>query len=159
MEILKSFNDGTLYERGQGNFDEWCIYIVEPNGEKHAPRDMEYLTKLLDLQKQYGNIIYKNFVSIYNMTNNNVDTNVLDMIHNIAVPYNMDGLIVEKLYTILYLTMLAEENKKNTKLGKRIKRLAVHQVLMDKLPPKDAANYSKGKKWEIIDAECLEKGF
>lgn len=38
-------------------------------------------------------------------------------------------LYLSKLFSILYATMIAEENKKFTKLGKRIKHLGVFLLL------------------------------
>lgn len=62
-------------------------------------------------------------------------------------------------YTVLYLAMIAEENKKFTKLGKRVKRLGLHQVLFDGLLPIEAANYSKGKRWQELSKDCEVRGF
>ena len=72
-----------------------------------------------------------------------------------------------------------ENNKKNTVLKKRVKRLGVHQVLIDGMQPREAANYSKkflwqknpqklaqwqalGKNvpfWKVLDRECASRGF
>ena len=62
-------------------------------------------------------------------------------------------------FSIIYMGMVAEENKAFTKLGKRVKRLGVHQVLVDKLNYNDAASFSRGKKWYDISEECNQKGF
>lgn len=40
---------------------------------------------------------------------------------------------------VLYAGMIAEENKENAVLGKRIKRLGMHQVLPDEMPPETAS--------------------
>ena len=55
--------------------------------------------------------------------------------------------------------MIAEENKVNMILKKRIKRLGVYQVLMDNFPPSEAANFSKGKGWRELDSIMKAKGF
>jgi hypothetical protein len=55
--------------------------------------------------------------------------------------------------------MVAEENKTNTKLGKKIKRLGVHQILIENMKPEIAANFSKGMKWQEISNECKIRGF
>ncbi|MBD2505289.1 DUF7004 family protein [Anabaena azotica] len=55
--------------------------------------------------------------------------------------------------------LIAEEQKKSTKLGKRIKLLAAYQVLFENYTPEDAAKFSKGKKWQDIDALCKTRGF
>jgi hypothetical protein len=55
--------------------------------------------------------------------------------------------------------MIAEENKDKAILKKFIKRLGVHQVLIEKHDPVLAANYSKGKKWQVLKLECESRGF
>jgi hypothetical protein len=55
--------------------------------------------------------------------------------------------------------MIAEENKENTHLGKRIKRLGMHQLLVEQADPLIVANYSRGMSWRAIDADCKARGF
>lgn len=55
--------------------------------------------------------------------------------------------------------MVAEENKLGTKLGKRIKRLGIHQVLYDRYSPAAAASFSRGLPWTRINNECKLRGF
>jgi hypothetical protein len=55
--------------------------------------------------------------------------------------------------------MIAEENKKNAILKKRIKRLGIYQVLIEGMKPEVAAVFSKGKKWRELDKTMLERGF
>lgn len=64
------------------------------------------------------------------------------------------------VFTIIYLGMVAEENKIGyKKLGKRIKRLGIHQVLYDRYSPAAAASFSRGLPWTRIDNECKLRGF
>ena len=55
--------------------------------------------------------------------------------------------------------MIAEENKAFTKLGKRIKRLGVYTLLIEKKPLKYSTNFMRGKRWREIDKLCKERGF
>jgi hypothetical protein len=55
--------------------------------------------------------------------------------------------------------MIAEENKANAILKKRVKRLGVHQVLVLGMPPSEAAKFSNGKKWRDLDAIMKSNGF
>ncbi|MEI8165737.1 MAG: hypothetical protein WCG26_05140, partial [Chloroflexales bacterium] len=73
--------------------------------------------------------------------------------------YADDSLAVDILLSILYAGMIAEENKHRAKLRKRVKRLGVHQVLVEHLAPEEAATFSKGKSWEVIDFECTVRNF
>ena len=61
--------------------------------------------------------------------------------------------------TVSPILSIAEENKEFTKLGKRIKRLGVHQVLKERMHYNEAANFSKGKKWKELNEICSSKGF
>lgn len=55
--------------------------------------------------------------------------------------------------------MIAEENKAGTVLGKRIKRLGVHQVLLENISPRIAANFSRGMRAKEIIGECIKRKF
>ena len=54
-------------------------------------------------------------------------------------------LDVTLCFVVIYATMIAERNKKNSILKERIKRLAIHQILVEGMPVSEAANFSKGK--------------
>ena len=55
--------------------------------------------------------------------------------------------------------MIAEENKEHSILGKRIKRLGVHMLLIDGEPVNYAANFMRGVGWKELDKMCKERGF
>jgi len=55
--------------------------------------------------------------------------------------------------------MIAEENKKYTKLGKRVKRLGVYGILMEGQSAQAAANLTRGMKYQQIEAMCEARGF
>jgi hypothetical protein len=55
--------------------------------------------------------------------------------------------------------MIAEENKKNAILKKRIKRLGMHQVLIMGMPANQAASFSKGKNWRDLNEIMINLGF
>ena len=57
------------------------------------------------------------------------------------------------------MTMVAEENKAYTRLGKRIKRLGVHIYLIDNESLDYSVNFMKGMGWRQIDKLCKERGF
>jgi hypothetical protein len=66
---------------------------------------------------------------------------------------------VEVLLTTLYAAMIAEENRVNAPLGRRIKRLGVHQVLVEGMRVEDAARFSRGKPWRVLEELCVARGF
>ena len=155
---IQQFADGTVLEYATGRFDSWCIFLCQ-NGQRKAPKDIEYFSQLKELAKKYNGKIYQDFVKIYNITNSTLNNFVLAKITELATQYGNDALEMTKLFTILYAGMVAEENKKNAILKKRIKRLGIHQILLEDLEPNIAANFSRGKKWRELDIECKQRGF
>ncbi len=155
MKIVKKFKDGSEIGFGKGRFDDFCVYL-----DNKPPLDVHYFTRLYELKEIYGGSnIYNDFVYIYELVTKKLESAVLENITHISQKYKDDITRVDKIFTILYMAMIAEENKANTKLGKKIKRLGVHQILIENLTPNISANYSKGMKWREIEKECKERGF
>ncbi len=160
MVLIQTFSDGSLLTFDSGAFDSWCVYLQRPNQPRHAPTDVQYFSQLLALGATHGNEkIYNDFVTIYNLTTRSVDKKVLNLIHQLSEAYGNNRLEIEILLTIIYAGMVAEENKEHAILRKRIKRLGLHQTLMEKVPPAVAANFSRGKNWKELDHICISKGF
>lgn len=158
--LIKEFSDGSLIEIGQGRFDDWCVYLTIPTNNKHAPRDYKYFKVLKALGARYGaDKVYNDFLEIYNLTSSDISEEVLDKISKMSEYYEPYCVKFDIVMTVIYLGMIAEENKAGTKLGKRIKRLGIHQVLKENLDPEIAANYSRGKGWKFIDYECKIRDF
>ena len=160
MTLIQTFSDGSSLSFDSGKFDRWCVYLQQPNQPKRAPTDLQYFMRLWQLGQTHGcKKIYDDFLKFYNLTSKNIEQPVLDLISKISTTYNDDALEIEILFTIIYAGMIAEENKEFTKLKKRIKRLGIHQTLIDKESPEFASNFSKGKKWRELDQLCKAKGF
>jgi hypothetical protein len=83
----------------------------------------------------------------------------LNNITTIADTYGSDAEEVDIWLTVIYAGMIAEENKQFAVLKKRVKRLGMHQVLLENMAPAVAANFSKGKKWRELDQIMRPKGF
>jgi len=157
--VIKKFEDGSILEYNEGKFDKWCVYLITSDNNKTAPRDDEYFIDFYNLSLKYGNQkIYNDFINIYDKTTSSIDGEVLSLITKISSKYP-DNLFIERLFTIVYAGMVAEENKQNAILKKRIKRLGMHQVIMEQISPIIAANFSRGKKWSELDKECKSRGF
>ena len=155
MKIFKKFKDGSEIGFGKGRFDDFCVYL-----DNKPPLDVHYFTRLYELKEIYGGSnIYNDFIYIYELVTKKLESAVLENITHISEKYKDDIIRVDKIFTILYMAMIAEENKVNTKLGKKIKRLGVHQILIENITPNVSANYSKGMKWREIEKECIERGF
>ena len=158
--LIKQFTDGSYLKYDSGKFDDWCIYLVQSNGSSTAPRDVDYFSQFQNFAKKYGaQKIYDDFVTIYDQTDKQLNPKLLSQITTLAENYGTDALQLDQLFTIIYAGMVAEENKKNAILKKRIKRLGMHQLLIENQSPEDAADFSRGKKWQVLDKECRLREF
>lgn len=141
----------------QGRFDGWCIEVIAPDTPKY-PTDEWYFTKLVEYADQVGTErVYNDFVTMYDLTTKEFSQDaVRTIVEMVAEDYPVDARLV---FLILYYGMVAEENKENTKLGKRIKRLGVHELLVYGDPPHIAAHSTRGNIWQAIQDKCREAGF
>ena len=157
---LNELSNGGFIEFDSGSFDNWCVFITTPEGKRFAPADVQYFLRLKILSEKFGSQkIYDDFVVIYNRTSKNIDPVVFELIAILSKNYKEDATEIELWFNVLYAGMIAEENKENAILKKRIKRLGVHQVLIDGILPEMAAVFSKGKKWKELDEIMKSKGF
>ena len=93
---------------------------------------------------------------VTNVPESSMHTLIDELISTHPAEFQMESKL---WYSVLYMAMVSEENYRNTKLGKRLKRLGVHQFLIEGMPVVDAANWSRGKRWREIAAECEKFGF
>ena len=159
--LIKNLRNDRKVVFDSGTFDNWCVYVLEADGSRNAPRDNTYFTELHSVAQKYLNDkVYADFVEIYNLTTSAIETNVLSLIDKIVETYNdEDKIIIEQWFSVIYGGMIAEENKKNAVLKKRIKRLGMYQVLIQNMTPNDAANYSRGKKITELSPLMISYGF
>ncbi len=159
MNRINLTNESYLYY-DKGKFDNWCVYEVNKNGVKKAPKDIDYFNELYEYGKIINkNEIYNDFVKIYNMTTNILEQNVVEEIKNLSSKYGTFKNDIFRVLSILYMAMISEENKKNAILGKRIKRLGVYYLLIKGETPAYCAHFMTGKQWQELDKLCLEGGF
>jgi endo-1,4-beta-mannosidase len=157
---INTFSNGGFIEFDNGCFDRWCVFVQAPDSGRFAPSDAEYFKRLKEIGEKTGpQKIYDDFVVIYNRTTKNIDPRVFELIFALSRFYNNNADEMEQWLNVLYAGMIAEENKEGAILKKRIKRLGVHQVLIDGISPEEAAVFSKGKKWRELDEIMKGKGF
>ena len=158
MKVIKRLKNGRTVYFKYGTFDKWCV-VVGDDYKKSAPYDVDYFTYFQDLSKTYEeDKIYNDFVTIYNITTKDITEDVRTTIENISSTYREeDRLTVEENFTVIYGGMIAEINKENTMLGKRVKHLGVYQILKENLDPLYVANFSKGKSWTELDEIMKQK--
>jgi hypothetical protein len=157
---IKMVRGKNLVEFDRGSFDEWCVFLSRPGQPRYAPKDTEYFTTLKNMGNRFGHAkIYNDFISYYNQTTKDLDSTILDLITVLSNDYETEAEEMDIWFTVIYAGMIAEENKDRTYLGKRIKRLGMHQLLLENYDPELAANFSKGKKWQELDKMMRGKGF
>jgi len=160
MVFRRDIYDGCYLEFSEGRFDGYCIYLTVPGVKRHAPLDTTYFMGLNDLGERYTKRkVYDDFVSFYELTDKKINNDIFEKIRLLSKSYGSDSRAMERMFSTVYMGMIAEENKENTRLGKKIKRLGLHQVLIENMCPIEAANFSKGKGWRTIEAVCISKGF
>lgn len=159
-KTIKTFSNGVSVEFDEGRIDAWRVCLIDSDGGRFAPKDSFYFSKLKELADDYGvNRVYDDFVELYDETGKDVSKKVLGLIDDIAEDYGKDALKANVTFTLLYLTMIAEENRKNTKLGRRIKRLGAYELLKKNRPLDDAMSFMKDMPWRKIAELCEERGF
>ena len=154
---MYTYGDSKVYF-APGSFDNWCIY-VEKGKERFAPTDIWYFV-VLDDWAQYlvPDFIYYDFIKIYDAVATDVSHDTLELIERLSFSYpDYDQACL--IWTILYMGMIAEENKTGKILGKRIKRLGIYQLLIERLEPVHAANFSRGRSTLELAPYCNERGF
>ncbi len=149
-----------IIEFDTGAFDNWCVFLTRPGQQRYAPKDTEYFTFLKDLSNIVSSQkIYDDFVSIYAITGKKIESRPLKLISQISVDYKNYRDEIDIWFCVIYAGMIAENNKENAILKKRIKRLGMYQLLIENLSPEEAANFSKGKNWKDLDLLMKERGF
>lgn len=167
MRVAKTFSDGTSLGWDRGSMDDWCVYMINPDGSTKPPKDVDYFTELLFFADKYGHKrVYDDFVKMYDVINSkNPDECHIEIIEEIVKSYPVeDQLAIDKLFTILWMAMVSEWNymirgRYPTKLQHRIKRLGVYTMLIEGQTPEYSANFMKKMDWKTVNEYCKVDGF
>ena len=159
-QLIKHFPDGSFLEYDWGGFDNWCVYLTDASGNRKPPRDTDYFAQLKNLAERFStDKVYNDYVKVYELTGKEVSKAALDSISRLSKEYGASANQVDTIFSILYMVMIAEERKAGTRLGKRIKRLGIHKLLIENIPVCEAANFMRGMCWQDIARLCEERGF
>lgn len=151
---------GCRLEFDRGAFDDWCLYLTRPDGSRHAPRDRDYFAQLSAYARKHAAArLYADFAAIYDRTTPSPDPAMFPFIQGLCAKYGGDAREIALLFAIIYMGMVAEENKTNAPLGKRIKRLGIHQLLLEGYAPSAAADFSRNRLFRDLAVRCEERGF
>lgn len=165
--VFTILEDGTTLSYADGYKDSWCVYYYTPETEPVRPPDLEYFNELLALAEKHGReYVYDDFVKVYDRTDDKPNPKMVDFIKGLVKErYAPDEyLAVVKLFTILYMAMVAEYYYVNSagrpsRLKKRTKRLGIYQFLFGGLTVELAKEYSKGRSFAELDELCRQYGF
>jgi len=158
--LIKKIGERHTVWFDKGCFDNWCVYLHREGTARYAPRDTEYFSRLQQLGATHGHQkIYEDFTRCYALTHAQIDPVVLHLITQLSAGYGTDAEELDIWLTVLYGGMIAEENKAGALLKKRIKRLGMHQLLIEGMDAPAAASFSKGKSWRALDVLMKERGF
>jgi len=159
-QFIKKVRDKHIIEFDHGTFDGWCVFLTRQGERRYAPKDVEYFTFFQNVGSKYGHSkLYNDFVCIYNHTDDKINLHTLRLITAITNLYTNDYEQLDTWFTVVYAGMVAEENKEKAVLKKRIKRLGMYQLLIEKKDPAYAAGFSKEKKWRDLDVIMKDCGF
>ncbi len=132
------------------------MYYIAPTGQKKAPKDIEYFSFIKELDETYGSdMVYNLIFEIFKKTTNNVDTQILEYItQQCKIKFGTQSLEADKNITFIYLGMIAEENKKNAVVKKRIKMLGIYYLLKEHKSVEMSATCLCYMNAEAILEEC-----
>ena len=160
MNKIKTFANGSFLSYGRGKIDDYCVYFHPIDHKKYAPTDKMYFGSLKKMAETYSvKKVYGDFCKVYNRVKKDIKQKDLDYVSKLAKTYGEDALKMDIIFSIFYLAMVSEQKKKNAILGKRIKRLGVHRMLIDNVPISYATTYMIGVPWRKLDKECRACGF
>lgn len=153
MNKQAELKDGSELYFCKGSFDNFFVRIIRPDKSVYAPKDNESFEDLLRIADDACTREELWYFILGVSTGITRYARVSDY----RIPDKFEKY--EYIFAYFIAAMIAEENIAITKLGRRIKLLGIHQVLMGGMPTEKAADYSRGLPWREIDEECKKRGF
>ena len=147
---LREYEDGSYLAFDTGNFDDYRVTFYH-NGSQHSPKDTWFFDKLVAIKRK-PHTVWLVVQQIAKQINKTTE------FQNIVFPDRIESQEAKKVFDFMAAAMIAEERKKGTVLGKRVKLLGIYQILF---VYKNAlvASWSKDKPAGIISDECEGYGF
>jgi hypothetical protein len=164
MREITTLSDGSKIYYDKGDIDHWRVTYISSNGSfKTNYKDATVFKYFNEIARGTSNeTVYKDLLKIHNDTEKEFDKSVVSKIKQITLTYpSALRNKVEQFYTLFYYMMVSEENKANTRTGKKIKMHGVNHLLINNRTPEEAAKIAygyKGKADELL-RECEEMGF
>lgn len=161
--VRMRFDDEIIFF-GHGMDDPWCVYTgkYDADGIMRCckPSDKYYFQVIWDIafSENCRVSMYSDFVDLFNRTGKCLDASVIDYIGHLADRYGRYGDIMYNMFMHVYYGMIAEENKAHAHLGKSVKLLGLHDLLIKGKTVIDSADCNRGGNWRSIYADCQAAG-
>ena len=127
---VKKFPDGATIVFDRVNSNNFCIYCVSEK-EKCVLKDSDYLEALGEMSKAHDPMkIYNDLLELCEATTKDISPELAAWITIISKEYGEDCEVIDMLFTMAYASMIAEENKFGSKLGKGAKLVEIQKVLV-----------------------------
>lgn len=156
--------DDELIFFGHGSEDAWCAYTGKYDDDGlllcAKPSDKYYFAVIKNIADTNDcNIsMYQDFVDVCRRTGKLVDSQLVDYIGALADKYCEDADVIYNMFMHVYYGMIAEENKAHVHLGKSIKLLGLHDLLIKGKPVNECADCNRGSDWRKIYMDCRMSG-
>lgn len=165
----------------RGKIDNWCAYIAKQDEDRkwrlYAPTDKYYFERIFyvayNQDKAYPNRKESAYTKLFNeilhiseimyFDPKSIDIQICNEIDRIVAMYGEENetyanMLKLALYEIYY-GMVAEENKDGTILGRKIKILGLHDMLIKKKAIQNACDCNRNVSVGMIKNECNNLGF
>lgn len=146
--IYHHYENGAEIGFTRGKFDDWCVHYFDGEKVKYM-LDKEYFKTMQDISKVYPSV-WDDFCIVYNLTEKTPDEKVFEIINILSQKYGKYQKQFEREMGVIYMGMIAEENKENAILGKKVKYIGMYQTLKLKWDVEKSANFSKGVKYSSL---------
>ena len=146
--IWHRYADGAEIGFTRGRFDDWCVYFHDGEHDKYM-LDKEYFKTMQVISEKYPTV-WDDFCVVYNLTEKAPDERIFNVINLLSKKYGEYQEQFEKERGVIYMGMIAEENKENAILGKKVKYIGMYQTLKLGWDVEKSANFSKGVKYTSL---------
>ncbi|MCQ2375608.1 MAG: hypothetical protein MJ069_06905 [Salinivirgaceae bacterium] len=159
MNLIHTFPDcGQLYYEQIDHIKH--VYLKRPNRDGFFASPEHCFAKLVKLRDIFGGQrLYDTFVTIYDRLSTRIDEDVLRYIYMESLQYPKHQMEFDMLMTIFYASMVADEDHPSAMMKKRIKRLSVHQLLIENANCVDIDRFNSSHNWAEIEEMCSNLGF
>jgi hypothetical protein len=145
MKTAKTLSARTRIVWTNGAFDRWMVQVERDGILKPPPSDAHLLTRLRAVGLRRGR--HQTLKAMRRLVD--AVSAKVDSFETWQTPDVFESAVDELLYWTLAAAMVSEERKMYAVAGKRIKALAIEQVLQNQLTPTEAAQWSRGKSARI----------